>query len=298
MSFRVIVAAAIFSISVVSAIAQEDAKKKGIELYRQSKDSEAISVLENVSKQSAFKKDAEVWNYLGMAYLNKGENKKARKALEKAVGFKPESSPYRTNLAYAYLFNRQVNKAQSEIEKAIELDVNNVTAYYISGSANLWEGKFDKAQADADKVIALDAAYPQGYVLKSNVLVARLGDRVTAGSTVKDEIGLLKEAVDTLTAGVTNCKSSPNVKTVESEAESIGAFYRFFSKDRTTTIATEATAPDPGVTKGKNNLEAKSRLHGSCETGGHLRPRKIGRLAGRRREGSTYPCVKTIGLRS
>lgn len=239
--------ALIISCFSVGISAQEQSRHPGILLYEQGKHAEAVSVLEAARKQEEFKADAEIWNYLGLAYFETAEIKKARKALEKAVELAPEKSVYRSNLAYAYLFNRQIDKAQSQADKAIELDPLNVTAYYIRGAANLWEHKLDDAESDADRLISINPGYCQGYNLKSDVLMAVLGDRVSAGSTVKDEIDYLKRANDALTSGVANCKNSAGSKELNAELESIGAFYKYFNKDKSEP-AIPALPPEPGVT--------------------------------------------------
>src|ERR1044071_6009970 len=116
--------------SAVNIFAQMT-REKGIELYEQKKYSEAISVLQKLSKQKETKTDALVWNYLGLAYVDSDDLKRGRKALEKAVELNPQNSAFRTNLAYAYLLTRKINSAQSEIARAIELDPQNPAAYYV-----------------------------------------------------------------------------------------------------------------------------------------------------------------------
>ncbi|HEX6123756.1 MAG TPA: tetratricopeptide repeat protein [Pyrinomonadaceae bacterium] len=75
----------------------------GIVLYGQAKYSEAIRSLEIATKSNEHKTDADIWNYLGLAYFAKGELKKSYKAFEKSVDLSPSSSIFRANLADAYL---------------------------------------------------------------------------------------------------------------------------------------------------------------------------------------------------
>lgn len=230
----------------IDVIGQQTARDQAIELYRQGKYAEAVSALNGVSKQKDFKTDAEVWNYLGLAYLENGENKDARKALEHAVKLNPSSSVYQTNLAYVYLFNKQVDKAQSVIDNAIKLDPNNINAYYVRGSARLREKKFDEAQADAERMIDLDASDLNAYILKSDILIARFGRKIAGGSTPKDEVDLLKQAVDALENGVAKSKGNSNVKTLEEKLESTKAFHNYFARERT--VSLNPPVPDPTVT--------------------------------------------------
>ena len=43
-------------------------REKGIELFKQGKNKEAVAALEKASKRKETKTDAEVWNFLGLAY--------------------------------------------------------------------------------------------------------------------------------------------------------------------------------------------------------------------------------------
>lgn len=208
----------------------------GIKLYQEGKNVEAVRSLEIAVKTKEFEKNAEVWNFLGLSYIKNADLKKARKALEKAVKLAPANSIMHSNLAYVYLISRQIPKARSTAKKAIELDPKNVTAYYLRGSANMSENKIDDAERDADQVMIIDAAYPQGYILKSNILLARLGRKVTAGSTPRAEIKYLEDAVEVLKRGIENSKNNTNNQ-LSSELESAEVFYKYFTKEK----------PEPGV---------------------------------------------------
>src|SRR5687767_14109898 len=118
-SFCKILTTLIFLVLSAGFSFAQSVREKGIELYRQGNYSEAIQALTLAAKDKALKTDGEIWNYLGLAYLNQDKPKDGRKALEKAVKYNPQSSIYRSNLAYAYLLTRKTNKAQSEVAKAI-----------------------------------------------------------------------------------------------------------------------------------------------------------------------------------
>lgn len=237
----------VFIVSAMPLFAQQPNRHEGIILYEQGKYSEAVSLLESTSKQKEFKTNAEIFNYLGLAYIEKGETKKAKKSLEKSVALSPTNLAYRVNLAYAYLRNRQIDKAQSETEAVIKSDPKNISAYFLHGTANLWEGKLDSADKDADSMLTIDSAYPEAYIMKSDVLVARLGAKVGAGSEINDEVTLLKAATDILKTGVINCKNTTNCKKIESEFESVNAFYNYFVNRKPLVPGTVIT-PEAGVT--------------------------------------------------
>lgn len=231
---------------VIAANSQQEVHP-GVKLYQEGKNAEAVRSLAQAVKQNEFKSNGEVWNYLGLAYTKGNDYKNARKALEKAVKLLPTNSIYHSNLAYVYLLTRQNGKARSTAKKAIEIDSKNVIAYYLRGVASFRDQKLNDAEKDADQMIMLDAANPQGYILRSNISLAKLERVVSKGSSVRANITFLKEAAETLRAGVEKCKDSPNLKLVEDEFESIKVFSDYFSKDSPVSNDPNA-APEPGVT--------------------------------------------------
>lgn len=87
-----------FVLSLAGFALAQGEREKGIELYRQGKNKEAIAALQKASKQGETKTDAEVWNYLGLAYIKGNDAKKAIKAFEKTVDFNPQNASYQKNL--------------------------------------------------------------------------------------------------------------------------------------------------------------------------------------------------------
>ena len=220
----------------------------GIALYEQAKFSEAIISLEAAGKSKEHKSDANVWNYLGLAYLAKDSVKKGRKAFEKSVELAPTNSVFRANLAYAYIVERQTKKALESADKAIWLDPKNAPAHEVRGVANLWLYKFDAAERDADMFIQLDPQNAQAYLLKSEVLIARMAVRLAEGNAIKDEIGFLKRSIETLELGITRCKQCAALPKLRHELESMTAFYTHFSRDKTVAPISGPSPPAEGVT--------------------------------------------------
>lgn len=210
--------------------AQQTEREKGIELYRQAKYAEAASLLQKLSKAKDTKTDALVWNYLGLAYLETGELKKARKALEKAIDLDAQSAGFRVNLAYVYMQERKVNAAQSEIEKALRIDPKSTAAYYLRGTARIWEQKYDEALADADRIIAIDPNFSSAYTIKSNAFVFLFGEKIGDGKTAKDEIGYLEKSIEALEYCLKNCKNNSSVRVQTEKLEAIKAFYDYFKR--------------------------------------------------------------------
>jgi TonB family protein len=222
-------------------------RDKGIELYKQGKNKEAIAVLEKTSKK--IKTDAEVWNFLGLAYFKGEDYKNAVKAFEKAVRIEEQNAIFYTNLAYAYLHNNKLDKAQSASSKGIELNPQNLNAYYIRGSANLWEGDNDSAIADANKAIAINSDFSLAYTLKSEALYLAFGNHVSSGSKAIDAVNLLQEAKEVLETCLKNCKNNLQEEIQQEKSEAIQIFYNYFSKNRDANlIQTNPVPPDPSIT--------------------------------------------------
>ncbi len=230
LSYRLLIV--LMFLSVNFAFAQQTELEKGIALYKEGNNRAAISILEKLSKQKETKTDAKVWNYLGLAYLENGDLKKARKALEKANELSPQSSGIKTNLGYAYLMSRKFNDAQSQLNEAIRIEPQNFLAYYIRGTSYLLERKFDQALTDAEKSIALQINFPSAYILKADVLTAQFGQRVTNGSSPREEAEFLRQAIEVLESCVKNCQNA-NLQQQQERLESLKVFYEYFKRNKT-----------------------------------------------------------------
>jgi TonB family protein len=236
----------VFGFSLNETFAQSETHP-GVVQYRAGRNAEALQSLSLAVKQKEYKASGEMWNYLGLAHLAADENKKARKAFDRAIKLDPAKATYRVNSGYAFLMLRKLDQAQSEIEKALKLDPNIAGAYYIRGIANLWEGKFDSAMNDAERAIQIDPTNDTGYTLKSDALVAMLGKRIEGGSTARAEVDLLRQAVETLTLGASAVPKLQNNRKIDEELEAMKAFHAYFSRELPDPTVPKPD-PEPGVT--------------------------------------------------
>ena len=211
--------------------AQQNNLEKGIELYKQGNNSAAISLLEKLSKQKETKNEPKVWNYLGLAYIEKGDLKKARKALEKANSLNSQNSAFRTNLGYAYLLSNKIDNSQLQLNEAIRLEPQNFLAYYIRGTSFFWEKNYDRALGDAENAIIFQVNFSSAYILKADILTAKFGQRIANGSTARDEISFLRQAVEILETCMKTCQNT-NLQIMQERLESIKVFYEYFSKNK------------------------------------------------------------------
>ncbi len=250
-SFALVLISGLFN----SASAQTE-REKGVKLYQEGKNKEAVAVLERASKQT--KTDAETWNALGLAYARTQEMKKAVKSFEKAVSFDQQNAVYHTNLAYAYLQGNQFNKAQSESNKAIAINPKTMLAYYVRGTANIYEGNYDEAIRDADRAIAINPNYSLAYTLKSDTLLHQFGNQVGKGSKPIEKIELLQKAEDVLNVCLKTCTDNSQAGVQQKQIETLKVFREYFSKnpdalarlvdDQPAAVTVAPKLPEPGVT--------------------------------------------------
>jgi tetratricopeptide (TPR) repeat protein len=235
----------LISFSVSTATAQQP-EHPGIQLYKQGKYADAVNTLSLAVKDKNWKTNAELWNFLGLAYVNTNDYKKARKALEKATSLKPDNSIYHTNLSYVHLFLRRTDRATAEATKAISLDPENVGAYHVRSQASLREGQLDGAQKDADQMLLLDATDSRGFLLSSQIIMARLQQKLSGEKepSLRGNIAFLTGARDMLRHGVELAKDDSNKTFLKDQLESIEAFCEAFSKEP----RKPGDQPEPGVT--------------------------------------------------
>lgn len=219
----------------------------GIESYKSANFVTAISTLNAAVGTKEFKANAEMWNYLGLAYMATKDNKSAVKSFEKAAKLDPAKGVYRTNLAHAHFALGKYKKAASESEKAIAIDQSSVTAYSIHGLASFQMGKFDDAEKDADKVLQLDRTIASAYVLKSRVAMERLSKRLISGSDMKKEAGLLLSVKELLAIGKDLSKNNSDHEALDQEYDSISVFYSYFSGKKAEPT-TDPLVPETNVT--------------------------------------------------
>ncbi len=231
------------------AQAPPESQHPGVTLFQQRKYVEAVRAFEIAIKSTEFRSDAETWNYLGLSYLATNELKKSRKAFEKSVSLSPANAVFLSNLSYAYLMARQGSKARATAEKANRIDPKLPGPYEVRSTVNLWVSKLDAAEVDADKFIELDSGNPQAYLLKSDILIAKLGERFEAEKSTKQGLGFLKDASQALKMGSAKCKDSPACEQINRRAEAITAFYQHFSRNPSPpTPSLSVPVPEPGVT--------------------------------------------------
>lgn len=106
--------------------------------------------------------DPEIWNYLGVAYMSKGDFEKALEAYKMALSLDNEYSVVFNNLGTVYLFlflktknSQSYRESIQNFKKAIELAPDYATAYNGLGGAYLQVGNLDGAIYCLEKAVEL-----------------------------------------------------------------------------------------------------------------------------------------------
>ena len=110
--------------------------------------------------------DAELWNFLGIAYTRKGDYRKALEALDKAVSIDSDFATTYDNMGNVYLSiylntknEQELQKAIENYKKAVEINPDNAVAYNGLGAAYRESGDMDKAIEAWEQSLAIDPEY-------------------------------------------------------------------------------------------------------------------------------------------
>jgi TonB family protein len=224
----------ILAFSLAAFAQTPTARDQAMELYKQKNYSAAAQALQSLTKTN--KKDAEIWNLLGLAYLNLNNFKQSRKALGTAVKLNPQDSNYRANMALANLASNKLKPAAKEADAAIRLDAQNAEAYYVRGNINLRQGKFADAISDADRAIKIKPAFAAPYLIKADGYLYSFGEELARGVQPSDQIDLLKKAMETLEGCLNDCEKNSALQAQQETLGAVKAFYNYFSRNKNAAI--------------------------------------------------------------
>ncbi len=146
-------------------------KNRGIQLYQQSKDSEAITLLRQAAKLNP--KDAEAWNYLGLTAYRLNLLPEAHEAFSKAVKLQPDDAAARSNLAFVLLLRDKDKEARREAQRALSLQSENPYAHYVLGALHYGDDLLEKALKEAEAALQSDPSFALALLLKTKVLNKR-----------------------------------------------------------------------------------------------------------------------------
>ncbi|HZS07872.1 MAG TPA: TonB family protein [Blastocatellia bacterium] len=171
---------------------------RGIQLYNQGRDKEAVAALRAATKKN--ENDAEAWHFLGLALHHQGKPKDARKAFERAVRLRPDYVPARAGLAYMLLLENKHKDAVKEAEQALNYDPQNAEANYVVATVRLYEGAWEEVIQRTSEISKAHPEFPAAWVLKTQALVGLFakGHQPEGKAGGTSDFRLLGEAAESL----------------------------------------------------------------------------------------------------
>jgi arylsulfatase A-like enzyme/Flp pilus assembly protein TadD len=136
----------------------------GIALVKQGRNEKGAQFLEDAI--TLFDKDAEVWNFLGIAYWRLGDSERAQDRFEKAIELDPDNAIFNANFGSFLVTMAQRVKRPSDVQRAIQHFLTAVSrdpllasAYNGLGGALKLQGKRDEALLNWEKALEIDPNY-------------------------------------------------------------------------------------------------------------------------------------------
>jgi TonB family protein len=194
------------AVFAAGALAQQSKLDQAIELYRLDKLDSALAIFQNEDQ-----KNAAVRNYMGLIYFGKGDFKKARVNLEKAVQIEPGNITFRSNLVSVYLLNNEKKKARAETNRILAADPQSTVGLFLRGRVRLAENDLDDALEDANLAIKAEPRNAQAHTLKSDALLQKYFRSITKGDDYRKEAGLLRQAAEILDSCLKACGESDEI---------------------------------------------------------------------------------------
>jgi tetratricopeptide (TPR) repeat protein len=128
----------------------------GLSYYLAGRLPDAIPLLEQTGQWAT--SNAELWQVLGMAYIQTHQPDKARVALARAFGVDPQSPGARLLAAQMMVRIEFFEMADEELRKALELDARLPHANFLLGTNAVFRNRLDDAVAYFEKELAINPA--------------------------------------------------------------------------------------------------------------------------------------------
>ena len=194
------------------------------ELIKQQHFEQAIKLLKEVIKDNGT--DAKAWFYLGFAYAQSNEIKKAISALETSINLDPDWSSPHVTLSDMLLQQGKREIALAEIEKALSLQPQDPYAHYLHSLISLLMSSRDDAVRHADLAVQLRPEFAQAHLLKAQALLGFYLDAIAAGDETAKTIYMTryKSASDPLREYVRLSSDSENKRVWLDEIDMLTGF--------------------------------------------------------------------------
>jgi len=229
-----------------------------VKLLRDHRSKEAVGAFKKATGKN--KTDGEAWYYLGVAYLQTGDFKKASSAFQSAIKLRSDlAGPAHAGYAYALLRRSKLKEAREEAQKALSVEPKNTDALYTMGIISLRMDDRDEALKYADRLLAVDPAMAEAYLMKSQAYVPFNGEAiVTKPGELKGERLVRYQSAAAALEQYLKLENDPREKEIWQEqldslkfymaAKSDGASQVYSSKDVTTKVQV-LSKPEPSYTE-------------------------------------------------
>jgi tetratricopeptide (TPR) repeat protein len=126
--------------------------------------SAATRLLESATK--AYPSNPDAWYYLGLAYHNAGEFKKAIKTFETLINLLPDSANAHAMYARSLVGDGRLAEATFEASRALSIDPRQTDASYILGVLYLKRGLLDDVLKHSDAASKSNPEFAEPHLLK------------------------------------------------------------------------------------------------------------------------------------
>ena len=216
-----------------------------VKLLNERRSKEAVQAFKRAVEKN--KLDADAWYYLGIAYLQTRDLKKASDAFVKTIKLEPKYAAG-AHAAYGYALMRRgkLKDAKDEIQKALAADPKNVDALYTMSVISLRAEHREDAIKYADAVIALQPELAEAYLVKSQAYVQFTLDALVSNPSVprEERPGRYKAAADALEQYLKLAKDSAEKQLWTEQLATL----RFYGSDNSQRPESEKVYRSPELT--------------------------------------------------
>lgn len=227
-----------------------------VKLIHEGKKEEALNRLKRLVKED--KLNAEAHYYLGVAYLQNNDFKKATKAFQTAMTLQPAlSASAHAQFGYALVLRNNLKVASAEAHKALDADPANPDALYTMALLNIREHSRDEALKNVDILIGLRPDLAEAYLLKSMALVGLNGSVPLVQESQQERFQRYQAAADALDRYLKLCTEPQTMQLWQNQLESLkfhvaaeqpGSTEAYFPRQLTTKIRV-LEKPEPSYTE-------------------------------------------------
>lgn len=230
--FTIFLLISLFDVS--NSQAQQTERERGIALYNEGNNKEAIKALKNAVKKT--KDDVEAWNYLGLAFNREGKYKDARSAFEKTVALRPQSVMFRISLGIVLVNLNKLDEAKKEIDKIISLDTQSSELHLLIAIFSLRKNEPEKAYEAAETALKINPKYADALLIRNKAAIelyaqpiSQLDDEKESKAEHDKRAGIFKKAVDDTETFLKSVPNARQINALKEQLDTLQFFYGYLS---------------------------------------------------------------------